>query len=436
MAVTNVGQRIAILDCGGEEHPRVNPRFLPKLWPIFLVLTFVACSKKQAPSPALTAGVVPAPSKAVSAVPVGDPSDSLVRFNGEVSRGARFRAPIGSNMYFTLEPYAGNDSGWSIRLTPGTDPKSQSIDCIGAVAEPLHGDKNLEIEPPANLATQKSIDWKPREFEFVPDAANCSIAWDLMNAVYYPSKLTDEQRTEAGEKLAKIPVGHGRFTIIQSILQPPKVANETGSIQWLKFEVELNFRVSEAAPPQLASPATVRQPASASAASIGIRAVDLAKFLNEHYGEVNPQFADLDTECGEGQKPIQSLAPFLYGDLDGDVQEEAAFMAFTCMSGTGGVDFFGVLKLLPGGTIVALPIQDAPKRFKGRDPYQGLRGHLRLEISGGRLLEAFPVYNGNEPNCCSEGGERKFVYRWDGHQFVFDDIIDVPPPPEEKKSGS
>jgi hypothetical protein len=43
----------------------------------------------------------------------------------------------------------------------------------------------------------------------------------------------------------------------------------------------------------------------------------------------------------------------------------------------------------------------------------------------------YGIYEDADPNCCPEGGERRFIYKWDGHQFVLDDMIDVP----REKSG-
>lgn len=387
------------------------------LLPVLIATLPFGCKKPQ-----IAASVSPVPALAKSAGI--DPAASIVEtpthFVREIRRGEEFQQSIGTKMVFRLEPYAGNDSGWTIRMTPGTDKKALSMDCIGAVSEPLHGDSNLSLEPPEGMS-DKPVNWKPREFEFVPDSENCKIAWDLMNLVYYPSKLSDQQRAEAGEKLGKIPTAHGKFTVLASQLRPAANANGASSIEWLKFEVELSL------PAAVESPNTHAQDAPKSdSGAKGIRDVDLKAFLSAHYQEINPQL-DLETECGEGQKPIQSIAPFQYGDLDGDGREEAVFMAYTCMSGTGGTDFYGVLKLLPGGKIISLPIQDAPKPYKGRDPYAGLRGRTRLEIQGGKLLQIFPTYPDEKAcNSCSEG-ERKFIYRWDGHQFVVDDIIDGPP---------
>ena len=129
---------------------------------------------------------------------------------------------------------------------------------------------------------------------------------------------------------------------------------------------------------------------------------------------------------------MQSLAPVLYGDLDGDGQEEALVLGWSCLSGNGGADFRGVLKLNPRNQLSVLPIDLLPKTFKGRDALSGLRGHMIVEIKDGRLNEVYALYINGEASCCSEGGQRRFIYRWNGHRFALDDMIDVPP----AKSGN
>ena len=165
----------------------------------------------------------------------------------------------------------------------------------------------------------------------------------------------------------------------------------------------------------------------------GIRVVNLKDFLEKHLGELNPELSDLATDCGADQEPIRFLARMQYGDLDGDGQEEAVAQGLSCMSGTYGEDFYGVLKLMPDRTITVLPIDATrPKVFKGQDPQEGLRGKLFWSIEGNKLTEQYPVYADGDPNAEPSRGTRKFVFRWNGQQFVLDDIIDVPP----EKSGS
>jgi hypothetical protein len=196
-----------------------------------------------------------------------------------------------------------------------------------------------------------------------------------------------------------------------------------GVVEWLKFDLELAFA---------SAPDAHGSSGAGAAKSGGIREIDLERFLKTRYAEVQPDLENLEQECGQGEQRIRGIK-VIYGDLDGDGQDEAAYEGFTCMSGTAGVDFFGVLKRKPDGKLTALPIEAERKEFKGRrNLNEGLRGHLSLAVESGRLVEIFPVYPAGEPNCCPEGGERRFVYRWNGQVFVLDDIIDVPP----EKSGS
>jgi len=202
-------------------------------------------------------------------------------------------------------------------------------------------------------------------------------------------------------------------------LGPPSAQNARGTIEWLKFEVDLRG----------ASP---ENPPSPTAKASPIRALDLKPFIESHLGQLNADLADLQTDCGDGQKQLQSLAPVLYGDLDGDGQEEALVLGWSCLSGNGGADFRAVLKLNPGNQLSVLPIDSLPKTFKGRNALSGLRGHMIVEIKDGRLNEVYALYINGEASCCPEGGQRRFIYRWDGHRFALDDMIDVPP----AKSGN
>jgi hypothetical protein len=385
-----------------------------KLCALAAALFLTACSKKEGPA-ATSAAATPA-----RAVETSPRQDSL-HFTAEVVGHEEFQKTFAPKMMFRLEPYAGNDSGWSVRIAPISDTGGQAIDCIGAVETPLHGDTKIEIEPPEQGAAQSAA-WRNREFEYVPAAADCKSAWGLMNAANYGTTLSEKEREQASTKLGQIPRRHGKFSILDVHFGPATSQNGRGTIEWLKFEVDLGGSSTQ----------TAVSGSPAAAANSGIRAIDLKPFIESHLGDLNPDLADLATDCGEGQKRLQSLAPALYADLDADGQEEAAVEGFSCLSGNGGADFRGVLKLMPDGKLSVMPIEPMPKIFKGRNPYADLRGHMVIAIKDGRLNEVYAIYNGSEPNCCPEGGERHLIYRWDGHQFVLDDMIDVSP----AKSGT
>ena len=88
------------------------------------------------------------------------------------------------------------------------------------------------------------------------------------------------------------------------------------------------------------------------------------------------------------------------------------------MAGTGGADVFGVFQLSETGAVVELTVDDNKLNFEGRDFSGNLRGKMSFEIEEGRIVKIFPVYIGHEPNCCPEGGVRKFIYHWNGNRFI------------------
>ena len=396
----------------------MQTRLVTRLCVLSFPLIFIACNKTQSSVSTNAARIAP-PTPAATAAPAESLQTGL-KFTGEVKRGQQFEKTLASDMVFRLEPYAGNDSGWTIRIAPGADSAASSVDCIGAVETPSHGDTKLEIELPEDGVLQNAA-WKLREFEFVGSSPDCKTAWSLMNVANYGNKLSANEREQASTKLGQIPTKHGKFSILDARSGPATAANQHGTLEWLKFEVDLNGSAGSAG----------KLPGVTEKTS-GIRAMDITTFVETHLGELNPDLADLESACGEGQKPLQSLAPILYGDLDGDGQEEAAIEGFSCLSGNGGADFSGVVKLMPDRKLAVLPIEPMPTTFKGRNAYADLRGHMVIEIKDGRLHQVYAIYTGTEANCCPEGGERRFIYRWDGHRFALDDMIDIPP----AKSGS
>jgi hypothetical protein len=167
----------------------------------------------------------------------------------------------------------------------------------------------------------------------------------------------------------------------------------------------------------------------ASGPSRAIRAVNVKKLLDDNtFGLVpDTEIEELKGDCAGNGRLLLDVEALDYADLDGDGQEEAVYQGFTCMSGSAGMDFFGVVKLTAGGKLVDMPIAPHEGPFQGRDVYGGLRGHMGLAILNGKLAEVHPVY-ADERQCeaCSSGGQRQFIFRWDGNQFVLDDVIDVP----------
>jgi hypothetical protein len=401
-------------------HSRAIPLFV-----LLLAFACIGCGKKGAGTSTSQPSTTSRPAAAafataqpgIAAPPqASSPSVTVSELSGEITRGHGFEKAVSGGLIFRIEADAGDDSGWEIRIAPGTEPASASIDCIGAISQPLHGDDHLSIQPPGLYQDRDEVHWKKREFDFVPGSSDCKKAWDLANEAHYPSKLTDKQREDADAKLSKILTSHGGLEIIDFRLSKSVSKGAPAQIEWLKFVVRLEFTSATQA---------LATSENSQISHKSIHDVDVEEFVTTHYIELDPNLESLKEECGEGQDPIRSVE-IQYGDVDGDGQEEALFQGYTCMAGSAGVDYSGIVKLQPGGTLVGLPIAPAPDTFKGRNPFEGLRGHVRLNFENGRFVETYPVYKGDECEACSSGGLRRFVFRWNGHEFVLDDIINVP----------
>ena len=54
---------------------------------------------------------------------------------------------------------------------------------------------------------------------------------------------------------------------------------------------------------------------------------------------------------------------------------------------------------------------------------------MSLAVKNRKLVEVYPVYS-DEKECeaCSLGGQRQFIFQWDGSRFVLEDVIDAPEP--------
>lgn len=230
-----------------------------------LALLSLSCNKTKAPAGqsneprnSATAGLrpptpltvqpLPAPS---AAPPPAAPEGFVADFSGEVSRGQQFEKAVAPGMIFRLEPYAGNDSAWDIRLAPDNEPSPASVDCIGFLEVPSHGSNELAIELPEGETAPEAALRNPHEFDFVPNSSDCKRAWDLNNSITYGYKLSEQNREELSREFGKIPTAHGRLQVLDFRLGAPPEKGQPRAIEWIKFEVALQF-------PQPANPALAK----------------------------------------------------------------------------------------------------------------------------------------------------------------------------------
>lgn len=168
----------------------------------------------------------------------------VVRFNGEVSRGAQFYKPIGHELTFVLD---GSSDGWSIRIAP--EKVRCNDDFAWVVNMPIRNYNDLRVNTTYGFTAQQAVERSPREFNFVLSCAGYKrestfLALLTESVPVGTEPPSDKEVAYARSKLGTSPQGHGKFWIDKfRISAAPESVEGTnyGQIDWLRFHVEIQF---------------------------------------------------------------------------------------------------------------------------------------------------------------------------------------------------
>ena len=162
-------------------------------------------------------------------------------------------------------------------------------------------------------------------------------------------------------------------------------------------------------------------PLCATHAALSIHAIDFEDLITVKF-RADHQNLSMEKLCDGMQTSEINLADTLFGDPDGDGQDEAAVMAFSCLAGTGGPILTAAYKMLPKGKIIELQIE-APSQEKA---FQGLNADevsLRLrtiKIEKQTYIEEYTIWGRDHDDA------RDFSYRRDGRKLALVGFKDVP----------
>lgn len=184
------------------------------------------------------------------AAPPASTAPSTADFTAEISLGKTFSQEIGRGLLFQLVPTPGDPgSGWNIQIVP-KDPSQAvrpgpddniSTDFAGIATPPYHGYNPLYLDTSYATKASEAVAQTPRKFYFVESAADYKAALNSVNLAIYPNKATTKQLSEAKDASAKTHLGSGQLDILDSKLAPGAGSNDTGSIQWMKFRVQIKL---------------------------------------------------------------------------------------------------------------------------------------------------------------------------------------------------
>jgi hypothetical protein len=132
-----------------------------------------------------------------------------------------------------------------------------------------------------------------------------------------------------------------------------------------------------------------------------IRKIDFEKVIKN---------SNSDCQSGEGHKPWVDQID--YWDVDGDGQEEAAVVASSCMTGTGGPDIHSIFKLDSNNHLMEMEFE-ALSPAKRKSIYGSLVGNsnYRFKFSRGLLMEVWHDSSGREEPLI-------LIYKWNGKKLA------------------
>lgn len=202
-----------------------------------------AFQSSQAQSRALTVTPQPPPaSTPAKATPLPSPDSGPEEetFTGEVLLGKTFEREIGHGLIFRLVPTVDDeDSGWNISIVPKSGSPDDEFSAIAT--PPYHFYNARYLDTSYATSAKDAVAFNPRPFNFVLTHADYDIAAEYVNMTIYPNHATTEDFDEIGRKAARVEVGTGELHVLDSRITPGNSENETGKIDWIKFEVKLKF---------------------------------------------------------------------------------------------------------------------------------------------------------------------------------------------------
>jgi hypothetical protein len=165
-----------------------------------------------------------------------------VRIAGEVTRGKIFQQEIGHDLVFRLAPSADSpDIGWKIEIAPKKNPDDGPIE-FSAVATPPYRIYNPRyLETSFGTSAKDAVKMTPRVFYFVQSVDDEHRAEECLNVTLYPTNVSDEEKVRAIAEQNDIHLGKGELLILKSHIGHGKTMTDAGTIDYLRFEVDIEF---------------------------------------------------------------------------------------------------------------------------------------------------------------------------------------------------
>lgn len=161
---------------------------------------------------------------------------------GEVSNGKAFQQDIGHDLLFRLVPPSnGENAGWLIEIVPKSYPDDDPIEFSTIATPPYNAYNERCIATVYGRAANEAVNLKDRTFFFVELTDDEHRAEEVVNAALYPTNVSDEERVRVAAEQPQIHLGKGELHILKSRINRGRSINDAGTIDWMRFDVNIEF---------------------------------------------------------------------------------------------------------------------------------------------------------------------------------------------------
>jgi hypothetical protein len=164
------------------------------------------------------------------------------QITGEVTRGNAFQQDIGRGLMFQLAPPSNApDAGWVIEIVPKTQPAGGAVEFSSIATPPYHTYNDRIIVPAYGRSASDVLNLKKRTFFFVDSVNDEHRAEEVVNAAYYPTDLSDQDRVRVAAEEHGIQISQGQLHILKAHTSRGKIPGAPDRIDSIRFELEIEF---------------------------------------------------------------------------------------------------------------------------------------------------------------------------------------------------
>jgi hypothetical protein len=165
-----------------------------------------------------------------------------LHITGEVSRDKVFERDMGRGLVFRLAPPANaSDIGWVIEVVPKAEPEDGPIEFSSIATPPYHAYNDRIIATAFGRSASEVVRLKDRTFYFVQSVHDEHRAEEVVNAAFYPTDISDQERVRVAAEQREIPISKGELHILKAHTGQSKIMGDLGGIDWIRFEVDIEF---------------------------------------------------------------------------------------------------------------------------------------------------------------------------------------------------